>query len=73
MLSIVCEYGDTLMTIIDNQMLWRQFGAAIDMLDAALRDCPDALWEQQLWEDQPGAAGVSVLVGRAAVCGAAAV
>ena len=27
------------MTIIDNEMLWRQFGAAIDMLGDALRDC----------------------------------
>lgn len=41
------------MTIIDNQMLWRQFGAAIDMLSDALRDCPDELWEKSLWEDQP--------------------
>jgi hypothetical protein len=41
------------MTIIDNAMLWRQFGAAIDMLGDALRDCPDELWEQRLWEDQP--------------------
>ena len=41
------------MTIIDNGMLWRQFGAAIDMLGEALRDCPDALWEKQLWQDQP--------------------
>ena len=41
------------MTIIDNEMLWRQFGAAIDMLGEALRDCPDELWEKRLWEDQP--------------------
>jgi hypothetical protein len=34
-------------------MLWRQFGAAIDMLADALRDCPDVLWEKQLWADQP--------------------
>jgi hypothetical protein len=39
------------MTIIDNEMLWRQFGAAIDMLGDALRECPDELWEQPLWED----------------------
>lgn len=39
--------------IIDNEMLWRQFGAAIDMLGDALRDCPDDLWEKRLWEDQP--------------------
>jgi hypothetical protein len=41
------------MAIIDNEMLWRQFGAAIDMLSDALRDCPDELWEKRLWEDQP--------------------
>jgi hypothetical protein len=41
------------MAIIDNEMLWRQFGAAIDMLSGALRDCPDELWEESLWEDQP--------------------
>ena len=41
------------MTIIDNEMLWRQFGAAIDMLSDTLRDCPDELWEKRLWEDQP--------------------
>lgn len=40
------------MAIIDNKMLWRQFGAAIDMLGDALRDCPDELWEKRLWEDQ---------------------
>lgn len=40
-------------TIIDNEMVWRQFEAAIDMLEDALRDCPDELWEQRLWEDQP--------------------
>ncbi len=31
--------------------IWRQFGAAIDMLDNALRACPDELWHQQLWDD----------------------
>ena len=41
------------MMIIDSGMLWRQFGAAIDMLSDALRTCPDELWEKQLWEDQP--------------------
>ena len=41
------------MAIIDNEMLWRQFGAAIDMFDEALRDCPDELWEARLWEDRP--------------------
>jgi hypothetical protein len=41
-----------MMTIIDNDMLWCQFGATIDMLGEALRDCPDELWEKRLWEDQ---------------------
>jgi hypothetical protein len=40
------------MTIIDNEMLWRQYAAAIDMLGGALRDCPDELWEKRLWDDQ---------------------
>jgi hypothetical protein len=39
-------------TIIDNEMLWHQFGAAIDMLGDVLRDCPDELWEKRLWDDQ---------------------
>ena len=41
------------MTIINNQMLWHQFGAAIDSLSDALHTCPDDLWEKQLWQDQP--------------------
>jgi hypothetical protein len=41
------------MTIIDKQMLWRQFGAAIDMFGEVLRDCPDEIWEKRLWEDKP--------------------
>lgn len=41
------------MAIIDNAMLWRQFGVAIESLNDALRECPDELWEKNLWEDQP--------------------
>jgi hypothetical protein len=41
------------MTLIDNAMLWRQFAVAIDSLGDALRNCPDELWEKQLWQDQP--------------------
>lgn len=41
------------MGIIDDQMLWRQFKIAIDSLGEALHDCPDELWEKQLWRDQP--------------------
>ena len=32
-------------------MLWKQFGAAIDMLDDALMACPDTLWRQPVWSD----------------------
>jgi hypothetical protein len=39
--------------IIDHEMLWRQFGAAIDTLAEALRDCPNELWEERLWADRP--------------------
>ena len=31
--------------------LWRQFGAAIDMLDNAVVACPDSLWQERLWRD----------------------
>ena len=34
-------------------MLFRQYGAAIDMLRDALRNCPDELWEEPLWDDTP--------------------
>jgi len=40
-------------TIIDNEMLWRQYKVAIDLLGDALRNCPAELWEKRLWEDQP--------------------
>jgi hypothetical protein len=31
--------------------LWRQFGAAIDMLERALVACPDDLWRVRMWVD----------------------
>jgi hypothetical protein len=31
--------------------MWKQFGAAIDMLDNAVLACPDALWRQPVWQD----------------------
>jgi len=31
------------------EILWRQFGAAIDMLENALRACPEGLWSARLW------------------------
>ncbi len=30
-------------------IIWQQFGAAIDMLDNAIRACPDQLWRERLW------------------------
>jgi len=32
-------------------IIWQQFGAAIDMLDNALRACPDELWHARLWDN----------------------
>lgn len=32
-----------------NTSLWRQLGAAIDMLDNALAACPASLWTERLW------------------------
>lgn len=32
-------------------VLWKQFGAAIDMLDNAVVACPDSLWRQPVWPD----------------------
>src|SRR5579859_5453993 len=34
-------------------ILWKQFGAAIDMLDNAVIACPDSLWSQRLWSSPP--------------------
>ncbi len=34
--------------------LWRQFGAAIDMLENTLVACPDTLWQGHLWIDSEG-------------------
>lgn len=33
-------------------IVWRQFGAAIDMLENALVACPASLWKERLWSDQ---------------------
>ncbi|HKV83617.1 MAG TPA: DinB family protein [Ktedonobacterales bacterium] len=34
-----------------NATFWRQYGAAIDMLDNVLVACPDSLWRQPVWRD----------------------
>jgi hypothetical protein len=36
-----------------NTVLWRQFGAAIDMLENALVACPAPLWNRRVWRDSP--------------------
>jgi len=41
------------MTILDNEMLWRQFGAAIEMLGDALRDCARA-WDSRRKDPRRG-------------------
>jgi DinB superfamily len=33
--------------------LWKQFGAAIDMLENALVACPASLWSERLWPEPP--------------------
>jgi hypothetical protein len=35
-----------------NNIIWNQFGAAIDMLDNALQACPDTLWQARLYHEQ---------------------
>lgn len=39
------------MDVLWKESLWRQFGAAIDTLDAAINTCPDSLWTATLWDD----------------------
>src|SRR5215207_5244778 len=39
------------MNITWKTIIWQQFGAAIDMLDNALRACPDELWRDRVWDD----------------------
>ncbi len=31
------------------EIIWRQFGAAIDTLKGVINDCPDELWEVNIW------------------------
>ena len=39
------------MDAIWKNIIWNQFGAAIDMLDNALRACPDELWRERLYNE----------------------
>ena len=33
--------------------MWRQFGAAIDTLAIVIAACPDALWTERVWPEEP--------------------
>ena len=39
------------MSALWRTIIWQQFGAAIAMLDNALRACPDSLWQEPVWQD----------------------
>lgn len=39
--------------------LWRQLGAAMDMLEGAIRNCPVSLWQAHIWEEPAGYEGYS--------------
>ena len=39
------------MAIDFGTLVWKQYGAAIDMLEDAIRLCPDPLWKAILWQD----------------------
>ena len=47
------------MNITWRTIIWQQFGAAIDMLDNALRACPDPLWRESVLSLLLGHKGVS--------------
>ncbi len=34
------------------KILWQQFGAAIQMLENAMHDCPEHVWSREVWGDQ---------------------
>ena len=40
------------MDITWKDIIWNQFGAAIDMLDNALRACPEELWRERLHHER---------------------
>lgn len=39
---------------MEAEVLWRQFGATIDMLEDSITACPDDLWTARLWRDASG-------------------
>jgi hypothetical protein len=47
------------MDVFMRSIIWRQFGAAIDMLEHVLQACPDRLWRVRLWPAQSQQAELS--------------
>ncbi len=45
--------AEQLMEITVRTALWRQFGAAIAMLENAVMACPASLWRERLWRERP--------------------
>lgn len=43
------------MTIDYRTFVWNQYGAALDMLEDAIRLCPTPLWTMALWNDEDDA------------------
>ena len=43
------------MTIDYRPLVWNQYGAALDMLEDAIRLCPTHLWTMALWKDEDDA------------------
>jgi len=41
------------------EVLWSQFGAAIDMFGCALSSCPNELWTAPMWNDPTSPPGLS--------------
>src|ERR1700747_2167243 len=41
------------MDALQRAATWRQFGAAIDMFEGAVKACPDALWTERIWPEEP--------------------
>ena len=40
------------MSLLWKEILWHQFGAAIETLENALNACPEELWQARLWLEQ---------------------
>ena len=48
--SVTADWSNE-MDLTWRKTIWQQFGAAIDMLENALLNCPDELWSGRMWND----------------------